>query len=812
MDFGKGLTTAEVRQRVEQGNVNKFKDRSRKSVLAVILSHMIDLPNTIIFVSVIFLVIYNQLDDAVLISGVILTNMLVSIFQELRARASLQKINVVNTQPVTVIRDGKEQQVHPEELVLDDTIKVSGGEYLFVDGELIVGRGLLFDESILTGESDYQKKQAGAEVYSGSFAVNGHGYYRATKVGEHSFINKITAQARKYVNITSPLQRDINNLVKLLTIITVFVIALLLSLNIFILDMTQTELLESVVSIVSSMVPQGIVITLTLAFTLGVIRMYRQGILVQKASAVETLAGVKVLCMDKTGTITENKLQVVHSEFFGRFPHQELVASFLKLISEKNKTALAIESQFGGVLKSEPKLLSEVPFNSQSKYSAVALEFAGKTYELVLGSLDILGKLLPEAAQAKLQKLDKEQADQGLRNLLFLVREAGAEKYRAETDWVAHRQADFEPLAFISIEDKLRHGARRIIESFRGQGIKPVIISGDGAATLQAIAKKLQIPDMDIVVTGQQLAEITSPAELTERIVGADIFARVTPEQKLMIVDTFQRTIGRVAMIGDGVNDALAIKQADLGISLADGANVTKNISDVILLDNDLRKLSAVMREGKEILFDMLRSGQLLIIKNIYALILILAALILTLPFPFTFRGLFILALLNTNLPIVLIFIDKDGKVRNFNFMFELLTFSVIGGAIAGIMGIAILLGLRSSMSFAEVQMVLLSFLLATGVVNSLYALNKSFSLPKLLFGSWYSLVAVVDIIIYLALVYFAPTRDLFELTVLTVEQWLLVIALGVSYLLLFALLMPRLREIAPVKAFVKSLAGDEDY
>lgn len=688
----RGLTAAEVSSKIEKGEVNKFADNSSRSLLMIIWTNLINLPNLIIFTSIVFLIIYRQYNDALLISGIILLNNLISVIQEVQARNSLAKINLINSQPVQVMRGGILTAIQPEDIVIDDVILLESGKYLYVDGKLLESESLLLDESILTGESDYITKEGGDEVLSGSFVVAGKGFYQATKVGADSYANQITQAAKQYINYLSPLQVYINYLVRILTYLTVAVIILLLSLNFLVLKMDDVTVLNALISVVTAMVPQGIVLTLTLAFTLGVIRMYSQKILVQKASAVETLAGIDVLCMDKTGTLTQNKLELSEFIELAKFEHQgtsykssQLLGFFAAETLEQNKTILAISKKYKNEIATQTEIHSQLPFTSKTKSSGIAIHLNGSQTEhdhsqtvlLLLGGLDALEAKIESTQLEQLKKLDAEYAEKGQRNLVFAAR--SMTNFAGE--WFGTEDSDkYQALGFISFEDKLREGAADIINSFLVQGVKPVVISGDSAATVLALTKQLNISTLDRAITGKELSETENKIQLEEAVLGHDIFARVTPEQKLQIIKIYQNNNKRVAMVGDGVNDALAIKQANLGISMASGANVTKSIADVVLLDDDLQRLANVMSEGKEILFNTLRSAQLLLVKNIYSLFIILSSLFFGLAFPFTPRGLFLLAFLNSNLPIFIILAERNPHLKKVEFMRELLSFVIVGG------------------------------------------------------------------------------------------------------------------------------------
>ncbi len=532
----KGLSKNEVKNRKKQGKYNKQPKTTTRSNIQIILNHFTDITNLIIFGSALLLFIYEQYQDSLLISSIMLINIFVSILQELKAKSSLKKLNIINKEPVIVIREGKEKKISPEDIVQDDLIKINADKYLFVDGELKTSENLLIDESILTGESDYKKKTINDKLFSGSFIVSGHGIYKATKVGNQSFVNKISNQAKTYIEYLSPLQKKIGRLVKILTVITIAVILILLSINFVTDEMTRIEILKSIISIVSSMVPQGIIITLTLAFMIGVIRMSQKGIIVQKAASIETLASTKVLCMDKTGTITQNKLLVKDFEKFNnkiplnKLNFKKLIYFFTNNSTEKNKTILAIEKWAKSEINlnkqnkqklKNPKILSIIPFLSKIKYSGMEIEINNQKYLLILGAFDSIKKYIKKNFHKNLKTKEKKFAQTGLRNLVFailpisnsnnpkkIINQNNNDKNIHKNNNLNNMQFfmsiedffqknninknqinQFSPLTLIGLEDKLRKGANKIISLFIKQGIKPVIISGDGPQTLQAILK-----------------------------------------------------------------------------------------------------------------------------------------------------------------------------------------------------------------------------------------------------------------------------------------------------------------------------------
>lgn len=804
-----GLSSDEVAARVQDGKVNRFRDDGSTSLWQILLRNLVDLPNAIIFTSVAFLLIYQQYEDAILISGIILLNNVVSIIQEIQARNQLRKVTLMNKEPVAVRRDGADVMVNPEDLVVDDVIGLQVSKSVYVDGELLSAEGVLVDESALTGESDYVQKRPGDALLSGTIVITGTGYYRATKVGAESFSNKVTKEVRRFVNYLSPLQADINRVVQLLTIVTIATVAFLLLLNLTSLELDRIELLRNIISIVSSMVPQGILLTLTLAFMLGVLRMYRRGILVQRASAVETLAGVRVLGMDKTGTLTQNELKLTATTTLGIYDQKDpilksganlgqLLDWYTTTSQEQNKTLLAIAAGLDGKIDTKAtgdwQLQGQVPFTSRNKYSAIAFSHAGEEYLVLLGSPEILAPLLSGPVQSEVQKREIEFAERGWRNLLLVIgtRKSLAGKGEFEIpatlgELAAKDGYQFQGLAVLSLEDKLREGAREIINQFVEIGVKPLIISGDGAATLMALLRQLQIEVFNTPISGPELAAFTSQIQREEAILGHDVFARVTPEQKVEILKVYQSKLGRVAMIGDGINDAMAIKTANLGIAMGGGASVTRNIADVILLDDDLRKLAEVIREGREILFNTLRSAMLLLVKNYYSLLAIVFTLTFLLPFPFSPRSLMLLAFFNATLPVLLILADRNPKLAEFNFIDELKEFVLKAGSWTALItiGIIVYFGKISPLPLAEYQTFIYLFLVGTGIINSLIMLNKSYRPWRVLAGSWASLVGLLTFGLVLAGMFFKPVAEFTDVVVLSWPMIGLAVALILSYMLL---------------------------
>jgi cation-transporting ATPase E len=782
-----GLTTAEVLDRQHKKLTNQATENASLPIIGILLQHILDLPTIIIFACVGFLLYYNQIQDALMISGIMAINVIVSIAQEFRARQMLSKLKLLRQDKVTVIRNSVEVQIDTQQIVLDDLIVIQSGQFLYVDGVLLDNDHLLVDESILTGESDYVRKKIDDQLLSGSFITSGRGIYKATKVGKDSLVNKITHDAKQYQTSVSPLQNNINNIVKTLLLLTILTLLLLFVLNFLVLKMDQIALLSAIVSIVTAMVPQGIILTVTLSLTLGTIRMAQKNILVQKLNAVETLAGIKVLCMDKTGTITANKLNLIENANLSQETDsvfQEIIANYCKQTLEKNKTIKALEKTFTWIdSMSEFTIQNEMPFNSKIKQSGIEAQFGDKKIRVILGSIESITNRLDDLNQiAKMQELNDKYAKLGYRNLFMVYKWLNNETQELGADNDLHYSA----LAFFSLEDKLRDNAGDIINGFIARGVKPVIISGDNPNTLTALMQKLNISELNKPITGPELAKISDSYEFDEAVTAHDIFARVTPEQKVQIIKSFQKVYKYVAMIGDGVNDALAIKQANLGIALGSGADAAKNISDVVLLDDNLLNLNEVIVEGRRIIYNSRRGAQLIIGKNIYALIIIVLALLLSLPFPFNTRGLFVLSLFISSLSIIFILGDNSNPPQNENFLHKLYSFILSVGISAGIVGLTILLVGRN---LAEMQTILLSFLLLTGQFNYVFSLNNESLTTKIQRFKRKSLLVVFLFSAYLIFMYVPVIANSFLLDALTVSSWLWIILAFAMYITIFQVL-----------------------
>jgi cation-transporting ATPase E len=496
--------------------------------------------------------------------------------------------------------------------------------------------------------------------------------------------------------------------------------------------------------------------------------------------------------MDKTGTLTENQLDLVFRKNLSKestMRFNSLIAFYCQSTLEKNKTIKALEKQFrdSGAELNDSVIADEMPFNSAIKQSGLEINNAGKHIRLILGGCESLYPRLENSADTKsIKELNESQASLGYRNLLLIYKESQAEKFDSALG--DENDKSYKPLGFFSLEDKMRSNAEEIIASFIKSGVRPVVISGDNQHTLLSLIDKLHIKELQKVISCEQLK---TQEEIDDAVIHYNVFARVTPQQKLQIIKTLKNQHRYVGMIGDGVNDALAIKEANIGIALGSGADATKSIADIILLDDKLINLNEIIQEGRRVLYNSRRGLQLILTKNFYAMILIVMTLFLGLPFPFHTRGLFILSLFIASLSSLFILLDR-GKAPREVFGVKLYSFVITSAISIGVIGLVILIFSRN---IVHLKTLLLTFLILTGQINYLFSLNKeNVSLKKIFnFRAKKSWLVIFWIVAYLIFMYVPAIANTFTLKPLTLAHWLFILSAVFAYVVVFEIAYPPL-------------------
>jgi cation-transporting P-type ATPase E len=637
-----GLSETEAVARRERGQGNNVQFQSSRTYADIIRANVFTFINLVLFGIGAVLVVLGLYSDAFASVGIAFWNTVIGIAQELRAKRALDKIALLTRPKATVMREGKPMTVDPSLIVVGDILLVKAGDQIVVDGKVVSESRVDVDESLLTGESDLIAKHKGDQVFSGTFCVNGSAYYEAQMVGEQSVASKLTAGARAYRAEKTPLQVDIEFIVQLLVMVTLL-IGTLFGLAALVVSQPLTESAR-IAAVIAGLIPNGLFFMTTIAYGMGAVRMAGQGALIQHANAVESMSNVNVLCLDKTGTLTANRINLVET-----LPYSISDEEFRRILgiyaasdSNGNRTSESLHE----ALKGEKQPSKEaVPFSSERKWSAIAFDTPELHGVYVLGAPEILRPNLSKDTNVG-DKLS-EWEEGGLRVLLFTKH---ADIVALHKDEEPQLPTDLVALGAIAFSDELRPEAQATLKQFADTGIQLKIISGDNPNTVAALARQAGL-DGDIqVVSGLDL-EGMSPSQFAEAAENNTIFGRITPHQKERLVGALRASGHYVAMIGDGVNDVLSLKRAQIGVAMQSGSQATRGVADIILLNDSFAALPSAFNEGQRIVMGMLDIIRLFLSRVIYQTIIIVAVAIIGLGFPITPVHQSLLALITVGLP-----------------------------------------------------------------------------------------------------------------------------------------------------------------
>ncbi len=686
-----GLTSKEVKDRLAKKQDNRSSKTKTKTITEILIENILSVFNLIISVIVIFFIFFylrsydsRLLLDAIGIFMVALINTMISVYQEIKAKRVLDKVNLLLKKNVTVIRDGQQCLVAHPKIVLDDVILLQRGDQAVVDGRVLQANHLEIDESLLTGESVPITKSPQDPILSGSFCLSGNGYYLVERVGDDSYASQVTRLAKKYKFTLTPLQRRINFFVKALfgAAIVMVVLKILLTRSSSLLEIDSVR---ETGTILESLVPQGLVLMSSLTFAIGVHRISRVGAIVQRLNAVESFANIQVTCMDKTGTLTENKLSVQKiiplAAGLSEEQIQRLLGTYAGLSSDKNATIRALAS-FSRDL--EAVAVDEIPFNSARKMSLLQIRNGDALTTFILGGYDILIEKIPPHLQGEAAQLFSANQLQVYRNLLFARVAGGQSLDEAE---IGALTGAMEPICIVAIADRVREDVMEVISLFAGRGIKFKILSGDAPQAIQAVCREIgwEVKARDII-SGNELDGLAGDqfaAEVQQKMV----FGRLQPEHKLRIVKELRAQKIYTAMIGDGVNDLPAIKEADIGIAMEEGSAFTKEVADIILLKNKFALLPKIFDEGNKAINTVGAIAKLFLTKNFLIVYLGLMSIFFLLEFPLTPRRVSLMNLFAIGFPSMIIAFENRNIEPYKNFMLDLFTFVGISALVIAASG-----------------------------------------------------------------------------------------------------------------------------
>ncbi len=616
VDFNTGLNDKQIQERFNTGYTNYVENKNTKTYKSIFLGNIFTFFNMLCFVVAGALISVGAWSNLVFMV-VIIANMIIGIFQEIKAKKTIEKISLVTAPTAVVIRNGKQEEIPVSEIVLDDIIvftlgKQISADCIVVDGEVEV------NESLLTGESVAIKKSVGDTLLSGSFIVSGKCLAKADKVGSESYTAQLAVKAKQYKKAKSELLNSLNLIIKIIGII-IIPLAIFTFYNNYTqpganLAGTVTKTAGSIVG----MIPAGMFLLTSLALAVGVIKLAKKRTLVQDLYSIEMLARTDVLCLDKTGTITDGTMKVnsvIQFKTSLNSTVNEIVGSMLTALDDNNQTSRALATYFGYSKELSAKIT--LPFSSKRKLSAVTFK-NGDTF--AFGAPEFIMK----TKNAEVEKLVKQYASKGFRVLLLA---------RGEGEIVKDKlPVKMEPVAIIVIEDRIREHAAETIEWFKKNGVAIKIISGDNPLTVSEVSKRVGVENAGHYISLEGLSE----QQVIDAAEKYSVFGRVSPEQKYILVKALKAKGHKVAMTGDGVNDILALKEADCSIAMASGSEATRNVSHLVLLDSNFNSMPNVVAEGRRVVNNIQKSSSLYLMKTLFTIMITVLCLIFSIEYPFS--------------------------------------------------------------------------------------------------------------------------------------------------------------------------------
>ena len=657
-DPNTGLTSKQVQEHTLHGWVNLPVDPPSKTVEEIIRSNVFTYFNLIFLVLAILLIVVGSFRNLTFLP-VIIANTLVGIIQEIRSKRVLDKLSVLNEPKATVIRDGKEEIVSADSLVIEDIVRFSAGNQICADATVMLGE-VQVNEALITGESDEITKRPGDTLLSGSFIVSGECRARLDKVGEDSYISKLTVEAKAAKEgEQSEMIRSLNKLVKVVGILIIPIGILLFSQQFFIEKIGFQTSVTSMVAAVIGMIPEGLYLLATVALVVSVMRLAKQKVLAHDMKCIETLARVNVLCVDKTGTITENTMQVdrvveaaPYLEMEEKLPLETLIGDFASSMSRDNITMAALQDYFQQNSTRKPRSITS--FSSAYKYSSATFDDGA----YILGAPEFVLR----DDYAEYQDEIEGYGEQGYRVLVFGTY-AGEVTGKALTEKVT-------PLGYILLSNPIRKEAKETFTYFAQQGVEIKVISGDNPVTVSRIADEAGIRNAHLYVDASTL---NSMEEIEAAVLKYTVFGRVTPAQKRQFVQALKKHGKTVAMTGDGVNDILALKDADCSIAMASGSDAAAQAAQLVLLDSNFACMPSVVMEGRRVVNNIQRSASLFLVKNIFSFLMSIFSVIFMITYPLEPSQISLISMFTIGIPAFLLALEPNKNIIEGHFLTNVL-------------------------------------------------------------------------------------------------------------------------------------------
>jgi cation-transporting P-type ATPase E len=784
-----GLSDREVLARRAEGKGNNILRSSSRPYRQIFNENLFTFINAAFFTISLVMFLLGRVGDGILVAVVIFGGVLVNIGQEIWAKRKLDEIALLYRPKAIVIREGKEQNVDPSEIVLDDVLVLRPGDQIVVDGAIIGDGKIEVDESLLTGESDSIPKMAGVPVYSGSFCISGTACYQAEKVGTDTVAHKLMTGARAFRQVLTPVQHEINVVIRVFLLIACFLWIL-----VAISFLSRAYSLNDVIqrsAVIAGLVPAGLLLAITLAYGLGAVRMIGENVLIQQANAVESLSNVDILCLDKTGTLTTNQieLQAIYPISVDEEELRSLLGIYAASTTAGNKTNDAIANTCPGIVLDA---IAEVPFSSARKWSALTFDSSTSppdTRHLTPGTY-ILGapEFLMSLAGLSPDDIDyiEKGTQQGLRVVMFAY---SPQTLIAQEPSILELPLDLKPLGLLRFSDQLRPEAKQTLAGFAEAGIEVKIISGDNPTTVAALAKQAGLGEDIEVVSGQELA-LMDTEQFIQTALTSTVFGRITPDQKADLVRGLRRRGKYVAMIGDGVNDVLALKQANLAIAMESGSKATRSVADIVLLKDSFAALPHTFLEGQRIRNGIQDVMKLFLVRTFCVTLLVFATAIVADSFPLQNKQSAIVALIGVGFPTMFIPVwAKAGAIPRRSMVRGILHFVIPATLTLTLVALFVylfylvvaILDLQPNLDLVQVDYATPRSALVTILIMGELLLIPFLKPPtefwvggEPLSGDWrYTFVAIALLGIYFLILAVPPFRNFFELEPLSLWSYL---------------------------------------
>ncbi len=767
-----GLSSSEVKQRIKDGKVNYDTTTPSKSVKQILIENtftLFNFINVILGVAIILVGSYKNL----LFLGVVICNTLISTIQEIRAKKIVDKLSVISASKAKVIRDGKEKEVNLNDIVLDDVIVYNLGNQIVTDSKILFGECEV-NESFITGEAKTIYKKEGDTILSGSFIVSGSVKAKVIHIGLDNYTSIISHDAKRMKKeINSEIMKSLNKIVKYVSIALV-PIGILLLLRQFSIDGNTTQnAVVTVVAAVVGMIPEGLILLVSTVLAISVLRLSKYNVLVQDLYALETLARVDTLCLDKTGTITEGKMEVIDVIPLDDHIINE-IDEVLEIIStnldDRNPTFNAINDKYGN--ESNVKALKKIPFSSDRKYSGVTL----KNESYIMGAPEfVLGDNIKKY-QKKIDELSEEN------RILILVKTEALKDNKLNPNMI--------PMALILIRDKVRKEAINTLRYFMDNDVNIKVISGDSVSTVSNVARAVGID----VIGAFDAREITEETDLNLVVEENTVFGRVRPEQKRMLISALKSNGHVVAMTGDGVNDVLALKESDCGVAMNDGSDAARNVSELVLLDSNFDSMPKIVGEGRRTINNVERSATLFLSKTIYASLLALLFLFINYTYPFIPIQMTLINSLTIGIPAFILALEPNKSRVKGRFFINVISKAIPSG-ITTVVNILLLVFVASLLNIPNEQTSTIAVIItAYTAILLIYRISKPLNLLR-------KSLLVLLTGIFLVMILTPIARSIFSLEWLTPNSLLILLPLMYISTRLFKLLSNLLNMVIKKKS-----------